>query len=153
MSAAIQAAYRLKRGVLRLLRWPTTGVKAIVFDARGDVLLIRNRYGRTDLWVLPGGGVKRGEPPHHAAVREVMEETGCTLASVERIAVLRSAAEGKRDTIHLFRATTRDTPAADSIEVADARFVALNDLPATTSPATRRRLDELSGIRHATGIW
>ena len=58
MSAVLQAAYRLKRGVSRLLRLPTTGVKAIVFDAADHILLIRNRYGQTGLWVLPGGSVK-----------------------------------------------------------------------------------------------
>ena len=68
-----------------------------------------------------------------------MEETACALDSLEPVAVLRSSAEGKRDTIHLFRATTRDAPTADGIEVADARFVPLDDLPTSTSPATRRR--------------
>ncbi|MDE1865120.1 MAG: NUDIX domain-containing protein [Candidatus Micrarchaeota archaeon] len=41
----------------------------------GKILLVRHSYGRRN-WHLPGGEVKRGEAPEHAALRELYEETG-----------------------------------------------------------------------------
>lgn len=153
MRLVIDFAYRLRRKALALFRWPTTGVKVIVYDAVGRLLLIRNRYGRTDLWVLPGGGVARRETPADAAIREVLEETGCAIAAPRPVAVYRSAMEGKRDTVHLFRAVTDDQPVADLVEVAEARFFAPDALPSQLSPATRRRIDEVAGRSAVTGIW
>ncbi len=58
------------------------GVSAVIFDAGGRVLLQR----RTDneRWGLPGGAVEFGESVLEALHREVMEETGLTIA-VERL--------------------------------------------------------------------
>lgn len=59
------------------------GSFGILFDADGRVLLCHRRDA--DLWNLPGGGVRPGEPPWDGVVREVMEETGLEVA-VERLA-------------------------------------------------------------------
>ena len=59
--------YRLQRLVWRVLRLRTRGVKVMLFDQAGALLLVRNTYGRTDLFVLPGGGVHRFEKPEVAA--------------------------------------------------------------------------------------
>ena len=40
-------------------------------------VVYRSRYGD---WTLPKGKLKRGEPWHQAALREVKEETGCDAA-------------------------------------------------------------------------
>lgn len=151
--ALIRAAYRVRRSVLRLLRWPTRGVKVAAFDRTGAVLLVRNGYGRSDLWVLPGGGVGWRETPRAAARRELMEEVACRLTDMQEVGRYRSTAEGKRDTIHLFRGATADTPRADSLEVIEAAFFPLDAPPPSTSPATLRRIAELRGEREAGGKW
>ncbi|MCC6179140.1 MAG: NUDIX domain-containing protein [Chloroflexi bacterium] len=53
------------------------GAVAVVRDADGRVLLVRQTYHRGGaLWGVPGGWLGRGESPHQAAMRETFEETG-----------------------------------------------------------------------------
>lgn len=153
MRPLIDLAHRARRWAMRVVRWRTTGVKTMVFDRAGALLMIRHRYGNTKLWMLPGGGVARGEAPAAAAAREVREETGCVVAGIAPVATYRARGEGRRDTVHLFRGRTDDAPVADGVEVADAAFFALDVLPDTTSPATVRRIAELIGQRVPTGDW
>lgn len=49
------------------------GAGGVVFNAQGEVLLLRDRMG---FWVFPKGHVEPGETLEEAAVREVWEETG-----------------------------------------------------------------------------
>ena len=54
---------------------------AYVVCLDGDrVLLARWTGPRGPEWTLPGGGLNHGEDPRHAAIREVEEETGYTVA-------------------------------------------------------------------------
>jgi 8-oxo-dGTP diphosphatase len=60
-----------------------TAAYAVVTDASGSVLLVR-ASARSDLrgrWFLPGGGVRHGEHPRDAVLRELTEETGLTAAT------------------------------------------------------------------------
>jgi 8-oxo-dGTP pyrophosphatase MutT (NUDIX family) len=143
MRALMQIGYRVRRFLLRMLRIRTRGVKAMVFNDRGELLLVRNSYGPSHLFVLPGGGIGRGENPAAAAAREVREETGLEASALEPVGIYVSAAEGKRDTIHLFRGRADGVPQADGIEVEEAAFFPLGALPASTSAATLRRVAEL----------
>ena len=54
-------------------REPVPGAGGLVFNAAGEVLLIRDRMG---YWVFPKGHVEEGETLEAAAVREVSEEVG-----------------------------------------------------------------------------
>jgi ADP-ribose pyrophosphatase YjhB (NUDIX family) len=119
----------------------------MVFNDRGELLLVRNSYGPSHLFVLPGGGIGRGEDPAAAAAREVKEETGLEMRALELVAVYVSAAEGKRDSIHLFRGRADGVPRPDGVEVDEAAFFPLDALPEATSAATRRRVAELDSPR------
>ncbi|MEH3047756.1 NUDIX domain-containing protein [Sphingomonas adhaesiva] len=143
----------LRSHAMALLRWRTRGVKVMVFDAAGRVLLVRHGYGRSDLFMLPGGGVGRGETPHDAAIRELAEEVACRLEQVTAVACYESRSEGRRDTVHLFTARTADTPMPDAREIIEARFVAPEALPDSTSVATRRRIEEWRGERVRSTAW
>lgn len=115
----------------------------MLWNGRGELLLIRNSYGHRDVWVLPGGGIGRRESPKEVAVREIREELGIAIADLELVASYKSSSEGKRDTVHLFTATALGSRAADSIEVEEARFFARDALPNNVSPATVRRIHEI----------
>jgi 8-oxo-dGTP diphosphatase len=56
-----------------------------VIEQERQVLLVRRseRTSRPGQWCFPGGGIRAGESPEQACVREVLEETGLT-ARVER---------------------------------------------------------------------
>ena len=153
MRPLIDLAYRLRRRAMALVGWRTRGVKVMAFDPSGRVLLVRHRYGRSDMWMLPGGGTARGETPIAAALRELMEETGCRLDAAEIVGQWEARAEGRRDTVWLVRGSTADRPQIDGVELGEACFFAPDALPLAASPATRRRVDELLGRRVSDGRW
>lgn len=150
---ALAVLYRLQKWLWRVLRPRTAGVKVMLFNRRGELMLIRNSYGRSDLFVLPGGGIKRFESAEAAARREVLEELGFVVQQLTFVSLYSSSAEGKRDTVYLFKGVVDGDPGADGREVQEARPFALADLPAATSPATRRRIAEYVGDRFANGAW
>jgi 8-oxo-dGTP diphosphatase len=56
------------------------GVGAVVWNGRGEVLLVRRANPpRQHEWSLPGGKVEFGETLHSAVAREVLEETGIAI--------------------------------------------------------------------------
>ena len=65
----LQPLYRQTRGL-------TLGTRTAVFDGDNQVLLVRHSYGPG--WLLPGGGVERGETIFDSAKREIREEAGIT---------------------------------------------------------------------------
>jgi len=62
-------------------------VRVVLLDDKGLVAVLY--IGKIKFHTLPGGGIERGETPEQAAVREMLEETGCeseiihTLGTIE----------------------------------------------------------------------
>lgn len=152
-AAALQFLHRCRHLALRLLRLKTHGVKVMAFNAAGELLLIRNTYGHSDLFMLPGGGIERRESPAEAAARELIEETGLRAERLEPRSIHLSNAEGRRDTIHLFTAQTTGAPKPCGIEVQEARFFPLDQLPDNVSTATLRRIAEYRGELPLSASW
>ncbi len=50
-------------------------VYGFIFDQAGRVLLVKDAFSE-DRWLVPGGGIERGETLEQALRREVLEETG-----------------------------------------------------------------------------
>lgn len=69
------------------------GIKALIRDAKGHILLLRVNPAMVDgedYWDLPGGRVQRGESIADTLYREVMEETGIALAANKPIGMVLS---------------------------------------------------------------
>lgn len=145
--------HTLRHRLWRLIGRETRGVKVMMFNDAGEVLLVRHSYGRSDLFMLPGGGIHKGEVPEAAAAREIQEELGCTLENLAFVSTHLAGAEGRRDTVHLFRARASGPLRPDGIEIAEARFFRLEALPANASPATRRRIEEHRGLVAPRTDW
>ena len=60
------------------------GVRVIIPDDEGKILMVMHHHEGKDIWMVPGGGIEEGENASDAAIREVLEETGL-LVSVDRL--------------------------------------------------------------------
>jgi ADP-ribose pyrophosphatase YjhB (NUDIX family) len=103
-------------------------VKTVVRH-EGRWLMIRNSYGR-GLWTFPGGGVRGGERPADAAMREVREEVGIELGGVEPVGIYTTDREYKHDTVYCFVADVMHPDhRIDNKEVIEAAWFDANVLP------------------------
>ena len=136
---------RLIHFYFRLARGLTMGVRGIVLDGAGGVLLVRHTYIAG--WHLPGGGVETGESCIEALARELAEEGNISLAAPPRLhGLFFNTRATRRDhvAVYVVRQFTQSGPRAPDREIAEARFFPLAALPDGTDPATRARLAELA---------
>ncbi len=85
------------------------GAVALVRDAGGRLLLVRQTYHRDEQWGAPGGWVGRGETPRQAAAREALEELGLRIA-VGRVLAIGSGPYGEVSLAFECRALGIETP-------------------------------------------
>lgn len=64
-----------------------------IIEEQGQILLVQRSIttSRAGQWCFPGGGIKRGETPEAACVREAREETGLQIVVDRRIALINGA--------------------------------------------------------------
>ncbi len=67
-------------------RSPIVTVGALVFDDANRVLMIRT-HKWSNLWGIPGGKIKWGEPSEEALRREMKEETSLDITNIEFVVV------------------------------------------------------------------
>jgi ADP-ribose pyrophosphatase YjhB (NUDIX family) len=112
---------------------------AVVCDERGRVLLLRHVLRKGSGWGIPGGFLKSGEQPEDAIRRELREETGLELDSVEMVFV--RALGGVRQIEIIFRAAMRSDALArveKSFEIDRAEWFARDSLPRSLGEDQRR---------------
>ena len=118
----------------------TFGAHAVALTPQGRLVLVKLRYAPG--WRVPGGGRDESEDACDAALRELREEIGMTsYGSATLAGQLDEAVNFKRDTASLV--IVRDVtyrPKRWSWEIEAVREAGLDDLPADTSPQTRRWL-------------
>ncbi len=116
------------------------GATMIAQDIEGKLLLVRHSYGPR-VWAFPGGGLRRGETPEDAAVRELREETGCPASAVAAVGSFEETLSGSAHTAHVVTCITDEFPQPDHREVVEAKFFPRHSLPEPLSPRARARLD------------
>lgn len=145
--------YRVHRARLWVTRPLTLGVRLILVND-GSVLLVRHTYH--DGWLLPGGGVAKGEMLEDAARREAREELGIVVGPMRLHGVYTNFYEYKSDHVVVFSASDVPVPTVPhSLEIAQAAFYPLNHLPGDLLAGHRRRLEEYCqpGHRPGSGVW
>src|SRR5258707_14579031 len=109
-------------GAKALLAPVALGVHALLIDRDGKVGLARHSYA-TGL-SLPGGGVKRGEPPERAMLRELAEELGTIHADPPVLIGLYTRPRGwATNIIALYRLMNCEVAFLPSLEVPELVFV------------------------------
>lgn len=137
----------------RIVKPITYGARVLVVHDK-KILLVQPR--KSNYWNFPGGGIKKTEDPARGALRELREETGMIINMVDyQLGEYCSKAEGKRDTVFIFVATAHDNliPKLE-IEIQQAAWFPLDQLPETITKPTRFRINEyLAGRRDLSGTW
>ena len=147
-------ATRVLHGYFALSRGMTMGVRAACFDEAGRLFLVRHSY--VPGWHLPGGGIERGETALEALAKERREEGNLVAGAAPRLVhVYFNRQTSKRDHVLLYccEGVTQSAPRLKDREIVEAGFFGLDALPAATTAATRRRLEELAGRAPFADVW
>jgi 8-oxo-dGTP pyrophosphatase MutT (NUDIX family) len=150
--------YRIARPFLArlwlVLRGLTMGVRGVVLDAEGRVLLIRHSY--TPGWTFPGGGVEVNETGFEALRRELQEEANLDITGpAELFGVFHQPQFSRRDhvLVYVIRSFTWHGAHKPNREIAECAFFALDALPQGMSNGARRRLAEILDGAPISNRW
>ncbi|WP_084399183.1 NUDIX domain-containing protein [Henriciella aquimarina] len=146
---------RLFQTWFRLSRPMTLGVRGVVENAEGQVLLVRHTY--TKGLFFPGGGVERGETALYALERELAEEAGVQPSGPPRlIGIYSNHRVFRNDHVVLYRVVADGWTACatDSAgEIAERIWADPLSPPHDVTPGTGRRLAELYADGGNDGHW
>ena len=152
MRPLLQIASKLRRFCWWLVRPITRGVRAIIVNGMGQILLVRHNY--VEGWFLPGGAVAQNEDYEMALRRELEEELGITdISSVSKLGEYQNTYEYKLDTIVVFEVGSFAREEKQHFEIERWGFFDPCALPEGVSPGTRRRVEEWLGQRESSNEW
>jgi ADP-ribose pyrophosphatase YjhB (NUDIX family) len=137
----------------RVRRAATLGVRIVVEDEAGRVLLLRHTY--TPGWHFPGGGVEFNQPALDAVAMELEEEVGLFLTGQPALfGLYANAANFPGDHIAVYRVSDwRQGEATSRGEIAEWHFFDRSALPDGTTPGTLRRLAEVYAGAPISKVW
>jgi 8-oxo-dGTP pyrophosphatase MutT (NUDIX family) len=144
---------RLARPYFRWSRGMTLGARVAVIDGEGRFLLVQHTYQPG--WILPGGGVERGESTLAAARREVEEEAAIIPSgpmTVHGVFSNHRDFPGDHLVVYVLREFERRTFKAN-IEIADARFFHHAELPGNITAGSQRRIAEIVSGAEPSAEW
>lgn len=149
LRVAYRYGHHLARGYWRIRRPAVFGVKALLRDEQGRILLVRHTYGDRDAWGLPGGGRHGDEPAEHTATREVREEVGVEVTAWISLGEIYSEALHKRDTVTVLLG---DWPGGELLlqdsELAEAAWFASDALPGRLAFEAEFAVERLDALGH-----
>ena len=116
----------------------TVSVAAIIFNNKGELLLLNHILRPKFNWGIPGGFINHGEQPEAALRRELREETGIELENVEMLRVRTI----NRHIEILFRANGKGKAEVKSHEISDVGWFSADNLPERLSEAQKMIIRE-----------
>ncbi len=139
------------------LKWLITrpvllGVRTLLVQDK-QVLLVKHSY--QDGWLLPGGGVKRGEMLDQAARRESYEESGAQVGKLELFGVYSRFTNYMSDHIMVFLSEDFTASFTHDFEIESVQMFPLDALPGDMMDGHRRRVEEYirGELRPRYGNW
>ncbi|TNC73027.1 NUDIX domain-containing protein [Rubellimicrobium roseum] len=138
--AGVSSFQSLRRAVWFVTRPEARGVHAVPLTPEGHVVLLRLTYAKG--WRLPGGGLKRGENPREAILRELREEIGLqTHMALDDLGEFHHRPDFRRGVAEVFlvRGATY-APPAWSLEVEEVRAFPPEALPPDLPAVTAHQL-------------
>jgi ADP-ribose pyrophosphatase YjhB (NUDIX family) len=137
----------------RTTRGLTLGVRGLVLDRQGRVLLIEHTYIHG--WHLPGGGVERGETAEQALSRELVEEAGVALTGPAQLVSIHNHDRHHRgDQVLVYRCEAWEAcPPTSRGEIHQCGWFDPQALPEGTTAATRARIREALAGEPAHPLW
>lgn len=149
-------AYPLVSVFWRLFKPNTVGVRVAVLNNKNEVLLVKHSYRKN--YFFPGGGVLKKEKFNKAAKRELFEEIGLTLNEKDFVfrGIYQYFEEGKNDVIAFYTVKLLSDVKinVDNIEIVEATWFKLDQLPTDLSHGVKERLVELKAKSKVTcGSW
>lgn len=103
----------------------TVSVAAIIFNNKGELLLLNHILRPKFNWGIPGGFINHGEQPEDALRRELREETGIEL---EKVRMIRVRTINRHIEI-LFQAEGKGKAEVKSHEISDVGWFRADNLP------------------------
>lgn len=123
----------------------TVGVTGVVFNERGEILLLEHVFRGRYPWGLPGGWVGRHERPQDALRRELMEEVGLSVRVGPPLLVDLDDLPGHLETAFLCQVEGEVGPL--SSEILAVRWVLPEELPEGLKPLEREMVDRALRVR------
>ena len=131
-------------------------VGAFIFSNDNHVLLGKNRKGGVyqDQWVIPGGGIDKGETKLEAVKREVMQEVGLDIDGVA-VSLIDEVLTGQS------KKTLKETGETVLVDMTFYSYKVEYDMPADSievrlnddlGMATWIALDDIAGRSYAPGV-
>jgi len=131
---------------------PVAYAACALIERDGKILLARHSY--VSGWLLPGGGVNRGEAAEHAIIREMREEIGLERAAAPELFGLYSRKTGwATNVIVLYLLRDAQFTFVPNAEIREIQFTDPTNPPEGTPRSVANRLKEYAGIQPRSPFW